>query len=349
MTKAAIGSARHRGGWAARQGAAAAFMRRLPALFAGALALVGAQALAAPQGSRFNAEYFTNLPVTTHEGKTVPFYDGLIKGKTVVFTFIYLSCNDICPLTTSRIAKIREELGDAVGRDVFIYSVTMDPENDTPELLKEYAEVFGAGDGWQFITGKPEDIKTIRWRLGERSRKLAEHRNDMMLGNDFTGEWSRSSVYADIEVSVNTIRALDPAWRAAPRTLSKATPGVEGYRLDEEPGHVLFVKACSTCHTIGGGDLVGPDLKDIAKRRDQGWLAGFLAAPERMRAKKDPLALEISEKYKGVKMPNLGLGERDIADLLTYIGKQSLEHDARADDDAAVPASEGTGATSSGG
>jgi hypothetical protein len=50
-------------------------MRRLPALFAGALALIGAQARAAAQGSRFNAEYFTNLPVTTHEGQTVPFYD----------------------------------------------------------------------------------------------------------------------------------------------------------------------------------------------------------------------------------------------------------------------------------
>src|SRR5688572_22550486 len=128
-------------------------------------------AIAAPEGSRFGPDYFTNLPVTTQDGETVPFYDSFIKGKIVVFSFIYLNCNDICPLTTSRIARIAEKLGDAVGRDVFIYSITMDPARDTPETLKMHAEAFGAGKGWTFLTGKPGDIQKIRWQLGERSRK----------------------------------------------------------------------------------------------------------------------------------------------------------------------------------
>src|SRR6185437_700392 len=102
---------------------------------------------------------------------------------------------DICPLQTSRVAQIRQKLGDLVGKDFFIYSITMDPEHDTPELLNAYAEAFGAGGGWLFITGKPEDLDKIRWRLGERSRNLSEHRNDLVLGNDQTGEWSRSSVF----------------------------------------------------------------------------------------------------------------------------------------------------------
>lgn len=343
MAKPGVGFARTRTGrlWKRIWGAAA--IRRFPALIAGVLVLAIGHAHAAPEGSRYNADYFTNLPVTTHEGKTVPFYDGLIKGKKVVFTFIYTDCNDICPLTTSRIAKIRERLGDAVGRDVFLYSVTMDPQRDTPEVLKEYAEAFGAGGGWLFITGKPEHIKLIRWRLGERSRKLSEHRNDMMLGNDITGDWSRSSVYSDLAVAVTTIRRLDPNWEPEQPKTTVALPKGRGYRLDKQPGQALFRKACASCHSIGGGDRIGPDLKDIAKRREPKWLTEFLMAPDEMRAKKDPLTMAISQKYKGVKMPNLGLGENDISDLLNYIETMSRAADGQASAAKAAPAGRGPG------
>jgi protein SCO1 len=302
------------------------------AMMLAALLLLGISPLAAaPEGSRFSPDYFTNLPVITHEGETVPFYDALIKGKKVVFTFIYLNCNDICPLTTSRIAEMKDRLGDAVGRDIFIYSMTMDPDRDTPELLKEYAEAFGAGKGWLFLTGKPEDVKLLRWRLGERSRVLTEHRNDMILGNDATGEWSRGSVYSDLDVAVSNIRELDPAWRAQKRVPAAGMAhDPEKYRLDRQTGQALYLKACSTCHSIGGGDLVGPDLKDVGKRREREWLTRFLMTPEKLRTEKDPLALEIAGKYPGVIMPNLGLKENDVADLLAYIEARSLAQDAQA-------------------
>jgi protein SCO1/2 len=288
-----------------------------------ALIALTSPAFAAPVSSRFGPDYFTNLPVTTQDGETVPFYDTFIKGKIVVFSFIYLNCNDICPLTTSRIAKMAEKLGDAVGREVFIYSITMDPARDTPDALKMHAEAFGAGKGWTFLTGKPEDIQKIRWQLGERSRKLTEHRNDMILGNDVTGEWSRTSVYTDMDIAVQTIRELNPAWRGEKQTVSAAVPDTAAYRLDKRPGEALFRKACATCHSIGGGDMVGPDLKDISARRNPDWLNRFLLAPDKMRAQRDPLTMALSQKYRGVLMPNLGLKENDIADLLAYIDTQS--------------------------
>ena len=315
----------------------AAFRRRFSVPFVFLVFLSGHSVLAAPEGSRFNEDYFSNTMVTTHNGETVPFYDALIKGKMVVISFIYLSCNDICPLTTSRVAEIRSRLGDAVGRDVFIYSITMDPENDTPELLKLYADAFGAGDGWTFLTGKPADIKKLRWRLGERSRNLLEHRNDLVLGNEVTGEWSRSSVYSDIELSVRKIRELDPEWVERKQTVSSSTKDIEAYRLDKHTGQALFIKACSTCHSVGGGDLVGPDLWHIGKRRDRDWLKRFLMAPDRMRAEKDPLTMEISAKYKGVLMPNLGLKENDVTDLLVYIDTLSRTADAKKAKVAASP------------
>jgi protein SCO1/2 len=312
----------------------AAHARRFPALLGAFLVwLSAASCAAAPEGSRWNGAYFTNMPVTTHEGQTVPFYDGLVKGKMVVFNFIYLSCNDICPLTTSRMAEIKDRLGDAVGRDIFIYTMTMDPERDTPEMLKEHAEAFGAGRGWLFLTGKPEHINQLRWKLGERSRKLTEHRNDMVLGNDVTGEWSRTSVYSDLDVAVSAIRELDPAWRAQIRTPATLVDhSTDKYRLDAQPGQALFVKGCATCHSIGGGDLVGPDLKDVGKRRDREWLGRFIMTPERLRREKDAVATQLSQRYRGVVMPNLGLKESDVADVLQYIEARSAAKDAQASD-----------------
>ena len=83
--------------------------------------------------------YIPNLTVMTQRGKPVKFYDDLVKGKIVIISFIYTSCTDICPLTTARLTLLEDKLGDMVGRDVFFLSMTVDPEHDTPEKLKEYA------------------------------------------------------------------------------------------------------------------------------------------------------------------------------------------------------------------
>ena len=97
--------------------------------------------------------YFPNANVVTQDGKTLHFYDDLIKEKVFVISFIYTSCRDICPLATSRLAELQEKLGDSMGRDIFFYSISIDPENDTPSRLKQYADTFGAGPGWLFLTG----------------------------------------------------------------------------------------------------------------------------------------------------------------------------------------------------
>src|SRR5262245_5393548 len=119
-------------------------MQRL--LLAAAAAFVAA-AMAAPapseaQGRRWGEGYLPNLPVVTQEGKTLRFYDDVIKGKAVIINFIYTNCPDICGLTTARLSQVEDRLGDAAGRDVFFVSLSVDPEHDTPEKLKEYADAF---------------------------------------------------------------------------------------------------------------------------------------------------------------------------------------------------------------
>ena len=89
--------------------------------------------------------------------------------------------------------------------------------------------------------------------------------------------------------------------------------------------------ATSRRPSIGGGDQIGPDLKDVSARREISWLTRFMIEPDRMRAEGDPLTLELSKKYQGVLMPNLGLEKNDVADLLDYIGAKSRKHDAQSE------------------
>ncbi|HEU0007715.1 MAG TPA: SCO family protein [Terriglobia bacterium] len=116
--------------------------------------------------------YFPNVELTTHEGKKVHFYDDLIKDKIVVINFMYADCEGICPAITSNLAQAQRLLGERVGRDIFMYSLTLRPEKDTPEALKHYAKMHGVKPGWLFLTGKPEDLEKLRRSLGFSTSNL---------------------------------------------------------------------------------------------------------------------------------------------------------------------------------
>jgi protein SCO1/2 len=272
--------------------------------------------------------YIPNSTVMTQRGKPVKFYDDLVKGKIVIISFIYTSCTDICPLTTARIAMLEEKLGDMVGREVFFLSMTVDPEHDTPERLKEYAERFGVGPGWSFVTGKPADIRAINYKFGDRSAILSEHRNEVVIGNDATGEWQKDSVFGDIDRLALTVRSLDPKWHDQVRP-PQNIEGLTGTAMSSQPGQALFKKMCAPCHTIGVGDRVGPDLRGVTARRDKSWLEEFIQNPSKMRAKQDPTALALAAEYPAVRMPAVGLAAADAADLISYLSEETarLEQD----------------------
>src|SRR5262249_31176539 len=143
----------------------------------------------APAQSRWSEGYFPNVQGITQDGKQLRFYEDLLKGNIVVINCIYTSCQDICPIATARLAQVEEKLGERMGRDIFFISMTVDPERDTPERLNEYAKAFGTGPGWTFVTGNSADVRAINYKLGERSTKLSEHRNEIVLGNEPEHQW----------------------------------------------------------------------------------------------------------------------------------------------------------------
>lgn len=270
--------------------------------------------------------YLPNTPVITQDGKTLRFYDDVIKGKIVVISFIYTTCRDICPVITARLAQVKDALGDLMGRDIFFVSISIDPVNDTPEKLKYYAETFQTGPGWVFLTGNPKEIDVIRHKLGERSRKVTEHGSDIMLANDVTGEWAKDSAFTDLNTLVLTIKAMNPAFRNQMGRKEDSPPNRAAQsavaHAESLPGQALFIKACASCHTIGGGKRIGPDLEGLSTRRNRDWIVSYLMAPERMRAQKDPIATELAASYSA-RMPTLGLSENDAADLIGYMDAQT--------------------------
>ena len=158
-----------------------------------------------PKGSRILKQtstdvrmtgYFPNVVLITHEGKEVRFYQDLIKDKVVLISFMYTTCEGICPMTIANLVKVQEGLGKRIGRDVFLYSITLDPERDTPEVLKEYAKAVGAKKGWPFLTGKYEDIELLRHRLGIADpdpvidADRSQHGGILIYGNEAIGRWA---------------------------------------------------------------------------------------------------------------------------------------------------------------
>jgi len=184
-----------------------------------------------------------------------------------------------------------------MGKDIFFYSISIDPKRDKPEVLKAYAEKFGVGPGWVFLTGKEEDIKLVTKKLGlARPRDLGNrdgHSASLMVGNEPGGLWMRNSAVDNPQFLAVTI-ANFLGWKSSKpeKSYAEATP------LKIDQGEYLFGSRCSACHTLGQGDKVGPDLLGVTARRDRTWLTRYLLEPDKMLAEGDPIAAALFEKYR---------------------------------------------------
>jgi protein SCO1/2 len=288
--------------------------------------LFGVANPAAAQNSRWGANYFPNVILTTQDGATVHFYDDLIKGKIVAINLIYTSCKFACPLETARLAQVQRLLGDQMGNGVFFYSITIDPEHDTPAVLKEYAEKFHAGPGWLFLTGTQADITLISKKLGLYAAPDPSdpdgHVPNLLVGNEATGQWMRNSGVDNPSFLARTIGDWMTNWHG-PK--GEAGPSANTGPLKFSPGEYAFKQHCAACHTIGQGAQIGPDLRGVTKTRDREWLARFIFAPDKMLADGDPIAKELFEKYRNVRMPNLDLSREDVVSIVNYLIKQDAE------------------------
>ncbi len=180
-----------------RQWVADTFLRPFAARPMAATAADGTTQFAAPLSGRdvMRTRYFPNVPLVTHHGKRVRFYDDLLKDKIVAINMMYADCDGICPTITMNLVKAHKLLRARVGRDIFIYSITVRPEEDTPEKLKDYAEMHGTGSNWSFLTGEADDVELLRRTLGfvdlnpNVDADKAQHSGVVRYGNEPLSLW----------------------------------------------------------------------------------------------------------------------------------------------------------------
>lgn len=279
----------------------------------------------APHGYAANpwgVDYFPNVALTTQDGATVRFYDDLLKGKSVAINVIFTQCKDVCPLETAKMRELQKILGDRVGKDIFFYSISVDPKNDTPQVLKAYADKFEVGPGWLFLTGKPEDIRLVTKKLGlmmARDTGPREgHSSFLMVGKEPTGQWMKNSATDNPRFLAATMETF-LGWKSVQPAVGYA----QAKPLSMTNGQQIFQNTCASCHTVGQGDKIGPDLMGVTERRERNWLTRYILVPDEVLASGDATATALYKKYKNVAMPNLGLAKDEVADVLSFIEAQT--------------------------
>jgi protein SCO1/2 len=170
---------------------------------------------------RIRQRYFPDVTLLNQDGRSVRLYEDLIRDKIVVINFFYATCQGICTPLTSNLTKVQTILKDRVGRDIFMYSFTLKPDLDTPDVLREYAGRFHVGPGWQFLTGKPADLDLVRRRLGftdpdpVRDADKTNHTGMIRYGNEPLTLWAACPGLSRPDSVVKSILAVDIVGRTS--------------------------------------------------------------------------------------------------------------------------------------
>ena len=146
------------------------------------------------QASRQEAaqKYFTDVVLVNQDGREMRLYSDLLKDRVVVINFFFATCQGTCLPMNRNIQKVQDALGERLGRDAYIISVSVDPAADTPARLKEYAGKVGARPGWYFITGQKENVALALKKLGQYVENREDHTNIVIIGNERTGLWKKA-------------------------------------------------------------------------------------------------------------------------------------------------------------
>jgi protein SCO1/2 len=166
------------------------------ALWAGTSEDMTSENSAADAREKIRRRYFPDVALVTQDNQKVRFYRDLIKDKIVIINFFYAHCEGICPMVTSNLVRVQQLLGSRVGRDIFINSFTLKPADDTPGVLKEYAEAHRIRRGWSLLTGQPNDLEVLRRSLGftnldpRLDQDKSQHIGNVRYGSEPLMQWT---------------------------------------------------------------------------------------------------------------------------------------------------------------
>ncbi len=164
-----------------------------------------------------------DVPLLTHEGRQVRFLSDLVRGRVVFVNMMYAQCGNLCPPMTQNLRRVQQALGARLGRDVFMYSVSLLPEQDRPADLRDYMQRQGVGPGWTFLTGPRTSVESVRTALGFRDpdpaadADIARHTGMVRIGNEALDRWCMAPALAEPQQLLEALMAVDPRTRASGR------------------------------------------------------------------------------------------------------------------------------------
>jgi protein SCO1/2 len=182
--------------------------------------------------------YLTNAVLTNQDGKKFKFYDDLVKGKIVAINMMYAKCDGICPAVTSNLKRVYNGLKGRIGVDTFMYSITLKPEQDNPEAMKQFAQMHQANlPGWQFLTGNADEIETLRFRLFRwdhpgLDNDIDQHTGMLYLFNDNLSRNCKTPAMSTVRSLLKTISWMDPIPVQAERARRDAAKMVEEFERE---------------------------------------------------------------------------------------------------------------------
>ena len=137
-------------------------------------------------------KYFSDVELINQDGQKMRFYSDVLKDKVVIINTFFTTCTGVCPPINRSLERVQEALGDRLGKDAFLISMSVDPETDTPSRLKEYSRRFHARPGWIFLTGKKENVDWALYKLGQYVETKDGHTNIIIIGNEPKGLWKKA-------------------------------------------------------------------------------------------------------------------------------------------------------------
>lgn len=153
-------------------------------------------------------KYFTDVELINQNGEKMKFYSDLIQGKVVIINSFFATCQGSCLPLNQNLAKVQEALGDRLGKDVYILSISVDPTVDTPPNLKQYAKKLQARPGWFFLTGAKENVDFALKKIGQFVDDKQDHLNIFIIGNERTGLWKKAFGLAKSEELVKVVDSV---------------------------------------------------------------------------------------------------------------------------------------------
>ena len=144
-------------------------------------------------------KYFSDVELINQDGQKVRFYSDVLKDKVVIINTFFTTCVSVCPPMNRNLEKIQEVLGDRLGKDAFLVSISVDPETDTPPRLKEYSRRFHARPGWLFLTGTKENVNWALYKLGQYVETRDDHTTIIIIGNEPKGLWKKAIGLAKLD------------------------------------------------------------------------------------------------------------------------------------------------------